>query len=163
MIIGFKLTTQSLQGWKGFQYFINKKVYAKGKIKFPLTDGVIHYYASPLLSALVNCGHGNINNPRLWKCEVIKPLGCDGLQRWCRGIKILKEEPLPQLTLEQKLNAIKNLYKHSKRELKKANYNDMEILSLIIESCMTGEKMENLLIQGLKANSLNKKRENLFT
>lgn len=154
MIIGFKLTTQNLQGWEGFQYCINKKVYAKGEIKIPLTDGVIHYYADPLLSILVNCGHGNINNPRLWKCEIINPLGCDGLQRWSRGIKILKEEPLPlKLTLKQKLNIVKELYKHRniKREFKKSYYyNDMKILSLIIECCMTGENAEKFLIQTLQ-------------
>lgn len=68
------------------------------------TSGWIHVYDDPILAVILNPIHTNFESPRLWECE------CTGAMKEDRGLKFgvsscttLKEIPLPEITINQKI------------------------------------------------------------
>ena len=104
-MIKYKLTDQNLQTHEGFQWEIGKWVKAKGKLKQNLcSDGWLHCYDSPLLAALHNPIHANINNPKLWEVEVGGRCKNDkGLKCGYRKMQLIREIPIPIINMNQRI------------------------------------------------------------
>ena len=68
----------------------------------PCTDGVIHWYADPLLAVLHDPIHGGYGETaHLWECEVAET-GTDGLKCWGTRCRTLRQVPLPAVSTEQR-------------------------------------------------------------
>ena len=103
----YKLTDQNMQTRGGCQWNLNEEKTPLGNIHpdLPLcSDGWLHFYTDPLLAVLLNPIHANIQNPRLFEAE------CDGYFKDDNGLKVgytkaklVKEIPLPEITLEQRI------------------------------------------------------------
>jgi len=104
-MLKYKLTDQKMQTHGGFKWELGKWYEAKGDINLPLcTDGWLHCYDSPLLAMLHNPMHANISNPRLFGVEVDgESKGDNGLKCGYRKMRLVKELPLPNITLNQRL------------------------------------------------------------
>lgn len=66
------------------------------------TDGVIHSYASPLLAAIMNPVHANIDNPRCIEIEASEIVADDGTKAGHKRARMLREIPLPTTTRRQR-------------------------------------------------------------
>jgi len=102
-MIGYKLTTQALTTHDGFQWKVGKAVTATGEGNAPCTDGVLHYYESPLHAVLFNPIHASIENPILWEIECSEQLGTDGLKCWCKSQTLLRQVELPVITTDERI------------------------------------------------------------
>ena len=68
------------------------------------SSGWLHYYHSPELAVLLNPIHANILNPKLWEVEAEGMHKDDkGLKGGCTKMTTIKEIPLPEFSLEQKV------------------------------------------------------------
>jgi hypothetical protein len=67
------------------------------------SDGFIHAYESPLVAAFMNPIHAGFHNPRLWEAEGEVVLRDDCLKCGCKKLSTIKEIPLPEITLEQRV------------------------------------------------------------
>jgi hypothetical protein len=66
--------------------------------------GWLHFYHTPELAVLLNPIHADIKNPKLWECEAEGEMKDDrGLKGGCTRLTTLREIPLPEITLEQKI------------------------------------------------------------
>jgi hypothetical protein len=101
----YKLTNQNLQTYGGFQWELLKWEEASGDPTRPLcTDGWFHCCDSPLLVVLHNPIHANIANPRLFEVEVAGDTKDEnGMKHGFRKMRIVKELPVPEITLEQRV------------------------------------------------------------
>jgi hypothetical protein len=101
----YKLTDQAMRTYNGFQWEFLKWEEAYGDPTQPLcTDGWFHCYDSPLLAVLHNPIHANIANPRLFEVEVAGDTKDDnGMKRGFRKMRIVKELPVPEITVEQRV------------------------------------------------------------
>ena len=71
------------------------------------SDGWIHYYHSPEMAVIMNPLHACIENPKLWECEAEGNHKDDcGVKGGCTKLTTLKEIPLPEITLKQKLDFV---------------------------------------------------------
>jgi len=107
MIIKYKLTTQGIKTREGevneTRWEVGKWVEATGDIKRGLcSEAYVHWYAHPLLAVLLNPIHAGIENPRLWEVETDGDSATDGqLKGGSRRVRLTKEIPVPNITLEQ--------------------------------------------------------------
>lgn len=101
----YKLTDQNMQTHNNFQWELDVWKEAIGSPEQGLcSDGWLHYYDSPLLAILHNPIHANINNPRLFECEIDGETKTDkGLKSGCRRMKLVKEISVPVVTTEQRI------------------------------------------------------------
>ena len=67
------------------------------------TDQVFHCYNHPALAIIFNPIHANIKNPKLFEIEVDKIVATDGLKFASKSQTLIKELPLPQIELIQKI------------------------------------------------------------
>jgi hypothetical protein len=67
------------------------------------TDQVLHCYNHPLLAVILNSVHANIKNPLLFEISVDKIVASDGLKFASKSQTLIKEIPLPEISLEQKI------------------------------------------------------------
>lgn len=75
-----------------------------GKGDDPCGPGVLHYYKSDLLAALLNPVHANIANPRLLVVEHNGPEYTDGTKCWTTAAcRVVLEIALPELSVEQRV------------------------------------------------------------
>jgi hypothetical protein len=104
-MIKYKLTDRKLRTHKKFQWEVGKWVLAEGNSKQKLcTNGWLHCYDSPLLAILHNPIHTSIKNPRLWKVEVGGECKNDrGLKCGYQKMRLVKEIPVPEISLTQKI------------------------------------------------------------
>ena len=65
--------------------------------------GWIHAYTDPLLAVLLNPIHANFNSPRLWEADGEVGLSDHSLKVGCARLTTIRELPLPQITLEQRV------------------------------------------------------------
>ena len=66
--------------------------------------GWLHYYHSPELAVLLNPMHACIVNPKLWEVEATGIHKNDnGLKSGCTKITTIREIPLPEFSIEQKI------------------------------------------------------------
>ena len=63
---GYKITDKDIRTHNGYQWAVGKWHKAIGNGNDQCTDGVLHYYESPLLAVLLNPIHGNYSEIRLW-------------------------------------------------------------------------------------------------
>ena len=66
------------------------------------SDGVLHAYADPLLAVLLNHIHANLDSPQLWEAEG-DVIVSDGLKVGCKALTTVKQIPIPELSVEQKI------------------------------------------------------------
>jgi len=64
---------------------------------------VLHCYNHPLLAVFLNPIHANIKEPRLFEIEVDKIVNSDGLKFASKSQTLLKEIPLPEISLQKKI------------------------------------------------------------
>ena len=73
----------------------------EGKLCGP---GWIHYYDDPLLAVLMNPVHADFENPKLWEATAGGEVKSDnGLKFGCRTLTTIREIPLPEITVEQRV------------------------------------------------------------
>jgi len=100
----YKLTTQNLQTYEGFQWEIGKEITTDGRRDFLCNSSWLHYYHHPLLAVLLNSIHADIINPKLFEVKAGgKHLNDRGLKGGCTKMILIKELPLPVITLVQKV------------------------------------------------------------
>lgn len=112
MKIRYKLTTQDMKTRKGAH---NEITWVPGKwyeSAWKLSESVdclcssryIHWYSDPLIAVLMNQVHADIENPRLWKCEISgKTLLDKQFKGGSRRVRLIKEIPLPELSELQRI------------------------------------------------------------
>jgi len=99
----YKLTSQELTTYSGFQWEIGKKFTTNGEGEL-CGPGYLHYYHHPLLAVLMNPIHADINNPRIFEVEAEGVHKDDnGLKGGCTEMTLIKEIPLPVLTTTQRV------------------------------------------------------------
>jgi len=101
MEIRYKLTKRDQTTYNGFKWRKNKWYKTSGEGEL-CSKGWLHCYKSQLLAILHNPAHANIDNPRLWKCEVkgeCKRSG-DMKEGWTE-MRLIEEMPVPEITIEQ--------------------------------------------------------------
>lgn len=102
----YKLTTQDNKTRKGHY---NETTWGEGVSHFGTGEGNlcgpgwIHAYTSPLLAVLMNPVHANIGNPKLWEAEGEVVLSDRGLKVGCRTLTTVREIPLPEVTITQRI------------------------------------------------------------
>ena len=99
----YKLTNTDRTTHDGFVWEIGKWYEADGTGDL-CGPGWLHFYHSADMAVLMNPGHANITNPLLWEAECEgKSLDVHGLKiGWTRA-RIVREIPLPEWSLEQKI------------------------------------------------------------
>jgi hypothetical protein len=101
-MIKYKLTTQQMTTHTGCQWVIGvpKETTGEGELCGP---GWLHYYDHPLLAVLLNSIHADIDNPRLWEAECEgQHLDDHGLKGGCTKMTLLREIPMPKVTINQR-------------------------------------------------------------
>ena len=99
----YKLTKQDLTTYNGFQWQLNewKETNGIGKL---CSEGWLHCYTNPLLAVLLNPVHADIENPKLFECEVEgKCIEDKGRKEGWTRMRLVKEIPLPEISLTQKV------------------------------------------------------------
>lgn len=66
-------------------------------------SGVIHYYESPEMAALISPIHVGSDHNCLFECEVEHPIGSDGVKHWAKDIRLIRKLTLPTYTSEQRV------------------------------------------------------------
>jgi hypothetical protein len=98
-----KLTNQDMTTRGGYQWVLGEKRTASGR--GPLcSDGWLHAYLdSPELAILLNPINSNISNPRLFRAEGVVGMEDRGREVGCTELTLIKEIPLPPVTLNQRI------------------------------------------------------------
>jgi hypothetical protein len=102
----YKLTAQDLTTYQGFKipgigvWFYAKD--CKGTVG-PCSPMALHHYSDPLLAILTNPAHANIKNPRLFEIQIAKEQGTDQLKGWSRAQKLIREIPVPIISVNSKI------------------------------------------------------------
>jgi hypothetical protein len=89
----------------------------KGKIEL-CSETCIHCYSDPLMASFFNSIHADIQDPLLWEAEVYGETITDGCKIGCRKLTTIKQIPLPEITIEQRVTigikaALKNYHESS--------------------------------------------------
>lgn len=103
MNIRYKLTNQNLTTYMGFQWVLNewKETSGFGDL---CTPGWLHCYTHPLLAVLLNVVHADIENPRLFKCEVEGKTKTDhGMKEGWTRMRLVEEIEVPKITVNQRI------------------------------------------------------------
>ena len=99
----YKLPDQEMMTYDNCKWEIGqpKTTTGKGNLCSP---GFLHYYHSPLLAILLNIKHSNFSNPRLFEVKALgNHLNDKGLKGGCTKMTIIKELPIPQITINQRI------------------------------------------------------------
>lgn len=109
----YKLTTQEMTTYNGFQWEMGKVVTTSGEGDL-CGPGWLHAYRDPLLGLFLNPIHANISNPRLWVVEVGSAFLDDrGLKCGYTSMKLVRQLRVPVITTEQRVRfAIACAWKH---------------------------------------------------
>lgn len=99
-----KITDKDMKTHKGCQWVIGEKKTIKKEGNTLCSDEVFHFYDSPKLAVLLNPEHGNYDakTMRLWEIEGDE-VAHDGLKGGSKWQILKKEIPIPNITLEQKV------------------------------------------------------------
>jgi hypothetical protein len=101
--IVYKLTTQAMTTYNGFQWELGKwyKKDGQGDLCGP---GFLHCYSDPRLAILLNPTHADIFNPRLFKAEARGIARHDhGLKSGYSEMRLIKEIEIPKLQIKHKI------------------------------------------------------------
>jgi hypothetical protein len=98
----FKLTDPDMKTHNGFRWKIGvpRKASGKGELCGP---GWLHCYLDPVLGVLMNPNHANIQNPRLFEAEGEGKEKHDPLKSGFTRMTLVREIPLPDVTIVQKV------------------------------------------------------------
>ena len=100
----YKLTSQALTTYNGFQYKVGVPTIRTSGEGPLCTSGWLHCYTDPLLALLMNPIHAAIHCPRLWFAEALAPLkddGDGGTKIGTRQLTLIREISYVPLTTEQ--------------------------------------------------------------
>ena len=115
-----KLTDTNGQTHGGCQWGEGVRNTATGEGIELCSDGVIHYYADPLLAVFANPRHGDYDPATmiLWEFTPDSEVNGDALKKGCKAGMTVKQIPLPEITTEQRveigIRAAKAVYKDQK-------------------------------------------------
>ena len=99
----YKLTDQEMMTYDNCKWEIGQPKTTSGKGNL-CSPGFLHYYHSPLLAILLNIKHSNFSNPRLFEVKALgNHLNDKGLKGGCTKMTIIKELPIPQITINQRI------------------------------------------------------------
>lgn len=102
-MIVYKLTDQKMQTRGGYQWEpgVPRETDGSGDLCGP---GWLHYYHDPLLAALLNPIHADIDAPIMWEAEA-EGLHRDdnGLKGGCTRLTLIRQIDPPQITTEQRI------------------------------------------------------------
>jgi len=99
----YKLTNKYSQTRNGTQWRPNVSHSATGDSKKLCSDGWIHFYTDPLIAVLMNPVHANFLSLKLWECETSGKELHESLKSGCKTLTTIREIPLPEITLTQKI------------------------------------------------------------
>lgn len=99
----YKLLSQDMTSYGGFEWVLGKTYEIEKPGNSMCTDQVFHFYDSPEIAALMNPVHANIENPRLFECEVPGIVTHDGLKGGCKSMTLTSELPVPEFSTEQRV------------------------------------------------------------
>jgi len=106
-VIAYKLVDQKFRTRAGHDNEVTWRVgethTATGKSNMLCTDGVIHSYTSPELGAFLNPTHADIKAPRCIELDASPVVDSDGLKQGHKSATMLREVPMPQPTLRQRV------------------------------------------------------------
>ena len=100
-----KLTDKDGRTYEGCQWGENITNRAKGKGKALCSSGVIHYYEDPLLAVFANPIHGrfDLKTALLWEFKPKREINKDNLKCACKEGTTIKLIPIPEMTIEQRV------------------------------------------------------------
>lgn len=98
----YKLLTQDMQSHGGLQWTIGCTHTAQEHGNKMCSPQVLHCYSHPLMAAMFNPIHANIDNPRLFEIEASEIINQDFAKLACKSQMLVKEIPLPTLSDEQR-------------------------------------------------------------
>src|SRR3972149_7121498 len=102
-MIRYKLTDENMCTYNNTQWEIGIEKTTSGEGEL-CGSGWLHCYSNPLLAILLNPIHANIKNPRLFKVNALGNHKYDkGLKEGCTSLTIIKELPISDITLNQKI------------------------------------------------------------
>lgn len=99
----YKLTNKDGQSHGGCQWGENvtHKTDGNGELCGP---GWLHFYDDPYLAVIFNPIHADFSNPKLWEAEATGAIKKDnGLKFGTTELTTIKEIPLPEITITQKI------------------------------------------------------------
>ena len=99
----YKLLTQEMTSHNNTKWELNVPVTIEKEGNKMCTDQVLHCYNHPLLAVILNPIHANIKNPLLFEISVDNIVASDGLKFASKSQTLIKEIPLPEISLEQKI------------------------------------------------------------
>lgn len=107
MIHKYKLIDQkgyTRHGQEGETFWLDgQEKEAQGKGSKLCSTDVIHFYNDPIIAIIMNPTHANIPNPRLIEIEIDEIVAPDELKGGCKKAKFIKEIPVPEVSLNQKV------------------------------------------------------------
>ena len=99
----YKLLTQEMTSHNNTKWELNVPVTLTKEGNLMCTDQVLHCYNHPLLAVILNSIHAKIENPKLFEINVDKIVASDELKFASKSQTLIKEIPLPEISLEQKI------------------------------------------------------------
>ena len=105
MAYAYKLLSQEMTSRNNTKWEIGKAIEISKD--FPgntlCSNQLLHCYASPEIAVFMNPAHANISEPRLFRIRCSKILADDGTKQGCKKQTLLKELPLPEISIEQRI------------------------------------------------------------
>lgn len=102
-MIKYKLLSQDMKSYKNFLWEIGATVKIEKEGNRLCSEDVFHFYDHPALAVIFNPIHAQIKNPRLFEIEVEDIVSHDGMKGGCKQATLVKEIPIPKISLEQRV------------------------------------------------------------
>ena len=104
MAYAYKLLSQEMTSRNNTKWEIGKAIEISKEFSGNelCSNQLLHCYASPEIAVFMNPIHANIAEPRLFRIRCSKILADDGTKQGCKKQTLLKELPLPEISVEQK-------------------------------------------------------------
>jgi len=99
----YKLTDQNGKTKNNTQWGPNITHSSTGNDKSLCSNGWIHFYKDPLIAVLMNPSHADFKSPKLWECETDGEHLHEELKSGCKTLTTIKEIPVPEISLTQKI------------------------------------------------------------
>ena len=99
----YKLTDANGRTYNNTQWGENVTHEATGKGKRLCSGDCIHVYDSPIKALIFNPLHVKFKNPQLWECECENVVADDKTKIGVRKCTTVKQIPMPELTLAQRI------------------------------------------------------------
>ena len=105
MAYAYKLLSQEMTSRNNTKWEIGKAIEISKEFSGNelCSNQLLHCYASPEIAVFMNPVHANISEPRLFRIHCSKILADDGTKQGCKKQTLLKELPLPEISVEQRI------------------------------------------------------------